>query len=101
MEITRSIARMNVSDNVRANPQVDIDEASTESLIERFNRHVDMVQSHTLSTSRMVYEVCCARGLHKLLAERACEGDDDAGNVALGAPHWLTFNDGTLETMLR
>lgn len=84
------------------NPHIEVDELSTESLTARFYNAVNAVQSHTLSTKRLVYEVYRAKGLHKLLAERATEGegDEQAGNVALGAPHWVTFNAGTLEAML-
>lgn len=75
-----------------------IDDDSTDTLIARFYRHCEAVERNTRD---MVWHILCARGLHKLLAERAITADDEqAGNVALGAPHWLTYNDGTLTDML-
>jgi hypothetical protein len=64
----------------------------TAKLIERFRKHVDAVPSLPLLSPMRAYHIYCAGGLHKLLADRALQGDEEAGNVALGAPHWLTFN---------
>jgi len=83
-----------------ANPHVELDELPTSELIARFNKHVAAVQARTLSTKRMVYSIYCAKGYHKDIAQRALAGDDTAGNVALGAPHWVTYNDGTLASIL-
>ena len=76
-------------------------EPTTEELVERFNRHCDAVERNGIATATFVYHVLCAKGLHKLLAERAYTLDDDkAGDVALGAQHWVTYNDGTLSQLL-
>lgn len=84
-----------------ANPHIDIDEEPTARLVARFNKHVQSVSLNTITTRYKLYHIFCAKGLHKLLAERAVTLDDDeAGNVALGAPHWVTFNAGTLDAML-
>lgn len=80
----------------------DIDtEPSTEQLIARFHKHVQAVESNTLATKALVWHIYAAKGYHKLLAERAVTMDDDmAGDVALGAAHWVTYNDGTISAML-
>lgn len=85
-----------------ANPHIDVDECSTEQLVARFNKHVAAVESNTLKANAYVYAVLCARGLRSLIVERAIAvGDDDTLNHVWGAPHWLTYNDGTLTAMLR
>ena len=74
-------------------------EDSTETLVARFNKHVNAINAYhagrvVMSRKLNVWHTAAARGLHKLLAERAIEQDDTvAGDVALGAPHWLTFSD--------
>lgn len=73
---------------------VDDPEPTTSNLVDRFNRHVALVNLGTLPRMRLTWHIAAARGLHKLLADRAIEQDDAvAGDVALGAPHWLTFSD--------
>lgn len=80
---------------------IDI-EPSTEQLMARFNKHVTAVESNTLKTKQYVYAVLCARGLRSLIVERALDtGDDATLDLVWGAPHWLTYNDGTLEAMLK
>lgn len=86
---------------VSNNPHVEVDECATAVLIARFNAHVAAVESNTSNVRRRVYDILCAKGLHKLLAERALQDDEDAGNTALGAPHWVTFNAGTLENLMK
>lgn len=82
------------------NPHVECDEVSTEDIIARFYRHADAVRTNAIDTKLVMWHIYAAKGYHKLLAERALEGDDEAGNVALGAPHWVTYNDGTLQSIL-
>jgi len=80
---------------------VETDELTTDALIERFHKHVSAVRSNTLSVKNKVWSIYMAKGLHKLLSQRAIDDDDEkAGNVALGAPHFVTFNAGTIEAML-
>lgn len=81
-------------------PHVEMDEESTDRLVSRFNKHVNAINAYHAGTVGMsrrlnMWHTAAARGLHKLLSERAVTGDGDeqAGNVALGAPHWLTFSD--------
>lgn len=71
-----------------------MDEPTTDTLVSRFYKHVALVNTGELPRKRLTWHIAAARGLHKLLAERAIEQDDTlAGDVALGAPHWLTFSD--------
>lgn len=63
---------------------------STLSLNERFLRHCHAVEHKTLNATLKLYHMACARGLHRILTERALAGDMSA---AYGAPHWLTYSD--------
>lgn len=100
---------VHVDANTQAVNDCDEVEQSTDMLVARFNKHVSAVNtrmayvasSHycievraSLYERRLTWHMCAARGLHKLLAERAVKNDDNiAGNAALGAPHWLTYSD--------
>ena len=92
---------MMTSNTLSTNPHTEYDECSTEQLVARFNKHVQAVESNILKANAYVYAVLCARGLRSLLVERAmASGDDETLNLMWGAPHWLTYNDGTLQAML-
>lgn len=57
---------------------------------------------HTNVTGKQrAWDICLARGYRKFITDYAMRtGDEDAMNLVLGAPHWVTYNDGTLEAML-
>lgn len=60
----------------------------------------ERVQSGILRGKLLAWNVFLARGYRSLIADYALEhDDDDAMNIVLGAPHWLTFNTGTLEAI--
>lgn len=60
----------------------------------------ELVNSGTLHGKQLVWHIYRARGLHKLTTSLGLElGDDEALDICLGAPHWLTYNDGTLAGM--
>jgi hypothetical protein len=71
---------------------------TTEMLIARFLMHCDRIERAAFGPGR-AYHVACARGLHKLLADRACQGDAAAEYAALGAPHFITFSDEQARTI--
>lgn len=71
------------------NPHVEADEESTQALNERYMRHVAAVNQGAEGAKR-VYHISVARGLYKILTERALQGDTVA---VFGAPHWLVYSD--------
>jgi hypothetical protein len=71
---------------------------TTHQLIVRFNKHCARAPILPFGPVR-TYHVAAARGLHKLLTQLALDGDEDAANAALGAPHFITFSDAQVRTL--
>lgn len=76
------------------------DDMSIEYLREKYAYHCALVEGGTLKGREYVWHVRLAQGYRKFVMDYAMRTDDeDAMNLVLGAAHWLTFNDGTLEAM--
>lgn len=72
-------------------------EDTLDVLITRYAKHVACYE-----TTGSVWSLCAARGLRKLAVDIALDkGDDAVLNLMWGAPHWLTFNDGTITAMMK
>lgn len=56
------------------------------------------VEHGNLLGRHLAWQICLARGYRKFISDYAMRtGDEDAMNLVLGAPHWITYNDGTLQ----
>lgn len=74
------------------------DDMSIDYLRAHYAKHVAIVESGILKGRQLGWHICLARGYRKFITDYAMRtSDEDAMNLVLGAPHWLTYNDGTIE----
>jgi len=65
---------------------------STSALAERYTTACKDASRHPDPRERSIARTV-ARGLHAVMRERGLAGD---GDVAIGGPHWLTYNEGSM-----
>lgn len=76
------------------------DDMSIDYLRAHYAKHCAIVEGGTVKGKALAWHICLARGYRRFITDYAMRtGDEDAMNLVLGAPHWLTFNDGNLEAL--
>jgi hypothetical protein len=71
---------------------------------EKYHKHVAVLTRYQAGRVDMaqptyVWHLCLARGYRRDLTAFALAGDEVAGNLVLGAPHFITYSDEQVKSM--